>query len=369
MKIAANDVMAPAMKVSRRCRVVKTLIGGLVISSIVSGLPRQAQACTRILYETAGKSFLTGRSMDWMDASAQTALWVFPRGMKRDGAVGVNPIRWVSRYGSVVTSFYDAGTADGMNERGLVANLLYLKEAEWGNAAASSKPTLSAGAWAQYFLDNFATVGEAVRAMADPAFSIIAPPLPNGHAAGLHLSLSDATGDSAILEYIKGKLVIHHGSQYRVMTNSPTFDQQLALNAYWEQLGGNNFLPGTISAADRFVRATYNLKASPKYADSTLSLASIFSQVRAVSVPLGMADPSRPNIAMTLWRTVADQQAKIYYFESVIYPAISWVPLGKVDFAEGASPKVIRIQRDKALAGDLSGQFKVSQPFKWLGSQ
>jgi hypothetical protein len=43
--------------------------------------------------------------------------------------------------------------------------------------------------------------------------------------------------------------------------------------------------------------------------------------------------------------------------------------LGKVDFAEGASPKVIRIQRDQALVGDLSGQFKVSQPFKWLGSQ
>jgi penicillin V acylase-like amidase (Ntn superfamily) len=31
-----------------------------------------------------------------------------------------------------------------------------------------------------------------------------------------------------------GKLVIHHGKQYTVMTNSPTFDQQLALNAYCE---------------------------------------------------------------------------------------------------------------------------------------
>jgi choloylglycine hydrolase len=66
--------------------------------------------------------------------------------------------------------------------------------------------------------------------MANSPFTIIAPPLPNGFRAGLHLSLSDATGDSAILEYINGKLVIHHGSQYRVMTNSPTFDQQLALN-------------------------------------------------------------------------------------------------------------------------------------------
>ncbi len=347
----------------------KALLSAFWIAAVVHASSDGAQACTRLLYETGRKSFITGRSMDWMDASAQTALWVFPRGMKRDGAVGANPIQWVSRYGSVATSFYDAGTADGMNEKGLVANLLYLKEAEWGNAAESKKPTLSAGAWAQYFLDNFATVREAVNAMANPAFSIIAPPLPNGSAAGLHLSLSDATGDSAILEYIKGKLVIHHGPQYKVMTNSPTFDQQLALNAYWEQLGGNNFLPGTISAADRFVRATYNLKSSPKYSDVDLSLASVFSQVRAVSVPLGMADPNRPNIAMTLWRTVADQQSKTYFFESVIYPAVSWVHLNKVDFSEGATPKVIRIERGQALAGDVSGRFKPSQPFKWLGSR
>ncbi len=307
--------------------------------------------------------------MDWADATAKTALWVFPRGMKRDGGVGSNPIKWTSKHGSVVTSFYDAGTADGMNEKGLVANLLYLNEADFGDAVRSGKATLSAGAWAQYFLDNYATVREAVVAMANPAFAIIAPPLPNGKAAGLHLSLSDATGDSAIFEYIKGKLVIHHGSQYKVMTNSPTFDQQLALNAYWEQLGGNNFLPGTISAADRFVRLSYNLKSSPKYNDPELALASVFSQIRAMSVPLGMADPSRPNIAMTLWRTVADQQAKVYYFESVIFPAVSWVDMKKVDLAVGAAPRVIRIERGQALAGDVSGAFKPARPFPWLGGQ
>ena len=79
--------------------------------------------------------------------------------------------------------------------------------------------------------------------------------------------------------------------------------------------------------------------------------------------------PAARNIAMTLWRTVADQQSKVYYFESVIYPAVSWVNLNKVDLAEGATPKVIRIQRGQALAGDVSSQFKASQPFKWLGAE
>lgn len=347
---------------------MKAAIGGLLMSCMAFAPLQHAQACSRVLYETGNQTYITGRTMDWADASAKTAIWAFPRGMNRDGGVGSNPIKWTSRYGSIVTSFYDVGTADGMNERGLVANLLYLNEANFGDAAKSGKATLSAGAWAQYFLDNFATVRDAVVAMANPAFAIIAPPLPNGKAAGLHLSLSDATGDSAILEYIDGKLVIHHGSQFKVMTNSPTFDQQLALNAYWEQLGGNSFLPGTISAADRFVRVTYNLKASPKYKDSSLALASVFSQMRAVSVPLGMADPNRPNIAMTLWRTVADQEAKVYYFESVVFPGVSWIDMNKVDLSEGASPKVIPIEPGNAIAGEVSGEFKPSEPFKWLGA-
>jgi penicillin V acylase-like amidase (Ntn superfamily) len=102
-----------------------------------------------------------------------------------------------------------------------VANILYLAESDYGDPAKTGKPALSVGAWAQYVFDNFATVKETVDAMRDPPFTIVAPVLPNGRAAAAHLSLSDPSGDSAILEYIDGELVIHHGPEYRVMTNSP----------------------------------------------------------------------------------------------------------------------------------------------------
>ena len=348
---------------------VKLLIGLCVSVAIASPIVPEASACTRLVYETGNGTFITGRTMDWMDPNAQTALWVFPRGMKRDGGVGANPIKWKSKYGSISTSFYDIGTADGMNEKGLVANLLYLKETDFGKVNEAEKETLSAGAWAQYFLDNYATVEEAVKAMANPPFAILAPALPNGHAAGIHLSISDAGGDSAIFEYIDGRLVIHHSREYHVMTNSPTFDQQLALNTYWQNIGGAQFLPGTISAADRFVRATHFLKLSPKYKDQELALASVFSQIRAISVPLGMSDEKNPNIAMTLWRTVADHQAKTFYFESAIFPAVSWIDMTKVDMSEGASPKTIRVERGNPLSGELSSKLKEAAPFKWLGAE
>jgi len=44
---------------------------------------------------------------------------MLPRGMKRDGRGGKNTISWVSKYGSLIVTAYDIGTADSMNEKGL----------------------------------------------------------------------------------------------------------------------------------------------------------------------------------------------------------------------------------------------------------
>lgn len=81
--------------------------------------------------------------------------------------------------------------------------------------------------------------------------------------ATLHLPTSDASGDNAALEYVNGKLVVHHDRAHAVITNSPLFEQQLALNSYWRQIGGLAMLPSTNRAADHFVRAPYYINAIP----------------------------------------------------------------------------------------------------------
>jgi len=322
--------------------------------------------CSRIKYETGTGTYIIGRGMDWNDPTAETDLWVFPKGMPRDGGIGKNPIRWTSKYGSVVASFYGVATADGMNEKGLVGNVLYLAESDYGDPAKTGKPTISIGAWLQYILDSYATVAEAVAVLKDELFTVIAPVLPNGRAATAHTSLSDPSGDSVILEYLNGELVIHHGPEFQVMTNSPTYDQQLALNAYWDLIGGNNMLPGTINAADRFVRLSYFLKSSPKFKDRKMAVAAVFSQMRAIGVPLGMEDPNHPNISATLWRTVADHDARRYYFESTISPAVFWVDLDKVNLEPGASVMKLETVGSKTLAGEVSAEFQPAQPFKFM---
>ena len=153
----------------------------LLAATLAGLLPAPAMACTRVLYRGSDNLVITGRSMDWMEDMA-TDLWAFPAGMARDGAAGADTPRWTARHGSVIAAAYNLGTAEGLNEQGLAANLLYLAESDYG-AAVAGKPRLSITLWAQYALDNFATVAEAVTALRAEPFRIAAPTLPNGSAA------------------------------------------------------------------------------------------------------------------------------------------------------------------------------------------
>jgi penicillin V acylase-like amidase (Ntn superfamily) len=328
-----------------------------------------AQACTRFVYLGANDQVITARSMDWK-VDVGTNLWVFPRGMKRSGEAGPNSIQWTSKYGSVIASAYDVSTTDGMNEAGLVANVLWLVESSYPKYDGKT-PGLSLAAWAQYVLDNFATVQEAVDALAKQPFTIVTANVPGEQRlATLHLSLSDSSGDSAIVEYIDGKQVIHHSRSYQVMTNSPIFTEQLALNEYWKQIGGTVMLPGTNRSSDRFARASFYVNAIPKSENPVEAIASVFSVIRNVSVPFGITTPDQPNISSTRWRTVADHKRKLYFFESALTPNIFWVDLTKLDFS-ASTGKVMKLDlgpnQTHIYSGVADDQFKETKPFKFLG--
>ncbi len=334
----------------------------LVLLALATKIETKAEMCTRAVYTGPEQTVLTGRTMDWKE-DPQSKLWVFPRGLQRNGAVGANSLEWTSKYGSVATSAYDICTTDGMNEKGLVANLLWLAESEYPTRT-TGKPALSVSAWTQYVLDNFATVDQVVEAFSGNQFDVVSDLMPDGsRMAALHLSVSDAAGDSAIFEYIDGQLAIHHSPAYTVMTNSPVFEQQLALDDYWNNIGGLVFLPGTNRAADRFVRASFYIGTIPKTADPRLAVASVFSVIRNVSVPLGISTPDEPNISSTRWRTVADQKNRVYYYESVLYPFLIWVDFDGLDFSDGAPVKMIDPASGKPYAGNTTADFAPATPF------
>jgi choloylglycine hydrolase len=343
-------------------RVLRTLLVVLAAASLLATTP--APACTRCLRVFADGTAIVARSMDWVEDPG-SEIWVFPRGMKRSGNAGPTSLEWTSKHGSVGVSFYGVATVDGINEQGLVANVLYLVESDYGRSVAG-RPDMSIGGWCQYVLDSYATVAEAVAALEKEPFTIVAPILPNGEPGVGHLAISDPSGDSAIFEYVGGRLKIHHGRQYAVMTNSPPFDDQLALTAYWNEIGGDVMLPGTIRASDRFVRASFYIDAIPQDLTGTRAIASVFSVIRNASAPLGVTTPGKPNVASTIWRTVHDQKDRTLYFDSATSPTVFWVPMERLNFEAGAAVKKLPLKGGETYSGDASGSLEPAQPFSFL---
>lgn len=285
--------------------------------------------------------------------------------MVRRGGLTDNSVKWTSSYGSVVTAGYDIGVCDGMNEKGLVANLLFLAESDY-HRPDDRRPVMGLSIWTQYVLDNFATVDEAVAELGKELFRIDNPDLPNGAKSTLHLSISDSTGNSAIFEYINGNLVIHQGRDCQIMTNSPSYDKQQTLDDYWHQIGGLTMLPGTNRASDRFVRASFYINALPRTSNYRQAVAGVFSVMRNVSVPLGISIPSQPNIASTRWRTVADQKNRVYYFESTLSPDIFWIDLKKLDFSPESKIRKLTLTNGEIYAGDAADKMRPSDSLQFL---
>ena len=132
----------------------------MLCAAALAVFPPQAEACTRAVYLGPDGMTVTGRTMDWRE-DPLTNLYIFPRGVVRRGANTDKTVFWTSKYGSLSAAGYDIGITDGMNEAGLVANLLFLPESVY-ERPGDTRPVMGLSVWTQYVLDNFATVDEAV---------------------------------------------------------------------------------------------------------------------------------------------------------------------------------------------------------------
>jgi penicillin V acylase-like amidase (Ntn superfamily) len=317
--------------------------------------------CTRAMWTTPGGVTLVGRSMDWA-YDTRTNIWALPAGMQRDGLVD-GGLAWRAQFGSVVSTAYDIASADGMNDAGLGAHLLWLAESDYA-VRDSARPGLAPTIWMQYFVDNVATVADAVTFLVQTPVQLVPQTDPvSGEDITVHLVLDDASGDSAIVEYVDGELRIHHDRSFNVVTNSPPFDDQLENLRRFESLGYDALLPGSGEPDDRFVRAAYYVRRLPDPGSDREAVAEILSVMRNASQPFAASDPDRPNIAPTLWRTVADLTSGVYYFESASDPNIVWITVGDLDLSVGAPALKLDLNGESDLVGDVTSRFQPAEPF------
>ena len=346
----------------QRKTISRVVCGALTAVTVSLTSWQYADACSRILWNDNKLAVVVARTMDWPE-STEPVLTVFPRGMKRNGGrlgpvevIKDNPLTWTTKYGSLVTTMYGVGTADGFNERGLGAHMLFLKSADFG-PRDTSKPGVNGGLWAQYLLDNAATVNEAL-ALLDNVQVVMTEA--RGTKTTVHLAIEDASGDSAIIEYVGGKQVVHHGREFKIMTNDPTYDEQLALlkKLDFSKPSSDTPLPGNVKPTDRFQRIAYYLPMLPEPKSEREAVAGVLAIARNVSVPFG-APYKGFGIYNTEYRTVIDLTNKRYFFELTTSPNVIWANLAKFKLAAGAPVMVLNPDKIN-LAGEVSGKFRKS---------
>ncbi len=330
----------------------------LCLLAMIGSYQMPLMACTRLFWNDQPFAKVAVRTMD-LYVDEAPSLMVLPRGLVKDGDVAKNPIEWTSKYGSVVITAFAVGVSDGMNEMGLAGHLLYLHDTQY--PVQEGYPGLANVRWLEYMLDNFSSVQEVVDHMKDfrlVSIKVIDKEWP------LHLVVEDASGDSAILEYVDGKLVVYHSKEYRVVTNEPTYDVQLSLLKNYRYFGGNLPLPGDIDSISRFVRVSAFLKTLTQPKNDAESIAYALGVIRTAQVPFGAvstAEVKTEDAWPTRWISAADVTNKIYYFHSVTSPNVAWLDLNTLKFDKNSPITRLNIH-NQAFMGDITEALEKKAP-------
>lgn len=302
--------------------------------------------CTSFLLKSNDGGAVYGRSMEFgMPLNSQ--LMISPRGYKfqgigLDGKAGTG-LNWTSKYAVAGMNVLGLPTyADGMNEKGLVGGLLNapftaqyqdVSQADSANSINSSQILLFA-------LTNFATVDE-VKAGFEKIFvncSTVAEY--KNQTPPMRVPLHDAKGNSIVIEYIKGQLVITDNPTH-VCTNDPVIAEQfnnigkyanltnieqnpLVINGttYQSPSSGNGMrgLPGDYLSTSRFIRALFLSKSIPTSYNTEKMVNAAWHITGSFDIPPGAITLTADNpygggvdgIEISEWIIVADAKNMIY---------------------------------------------------------
>lgn len=335
-------------------------LGSAMIAAAAA--PAQGDACTRVIYEGADSLYIIGRSLDWK-TPIPTNLYVYPAGIEKQGSSSVKGINWVSKYGAVYAVGYDGGITEGMNEKGLSVNGLFCKGTVYSNEEREQNPPISLAMIVGWILDTCATTDEVATLLTETPFKIEGATFDGGTVSTLHWGVTDASGKSIIFEFDNGNLKISDPGDYRAMTNDPQWESMSAILAYWDKIGGQNFMPGTVSSADRCVRANYFAHHVNPVVEADLGAAITRSILVNSSVPYTYNIVGEPNLSSTQWRSYSNLRDKLYYFDIVTNPGYYYVDLKKCDLTPKGKILKLNTEHTQDLVGDVTDRLEKSDGF------
>lgn len=306
--------------------ICKTALSFLILASFFAA---ETFACTTFCLN--GGEVLFGKNYDWMIGDG--LVFVNQRGVEKSAFVsgGETPARWVSKYGSVTFNQYGRNNpSGGMNEAGLVIELMWLDETEYPKP--DSRPVVDVLEWIQYQLDISANVGEVVKNTEKVRIA---------STVKIHYLVNDKAGNSATIEFLGGKTVAHTGEKLAVaaLTND-TYEKSLNYSK------ATSFDKAkTESSFDRFTRAaqkTREFARKPRTEQEAVDYAfEILSNVAQKS--------------STQWSIVYDQKHARIYFRSMQSANIKSINARSFDYSCGGAVRIFNVNSKES--GDVSGKF------------
>lgn len=332
--------------------------------------------CTRLFNNLNPLIPMTGRNFDW-HYPLNTFLYRLPAseevrsGVEKNALKNHEPMVWRSYYNSICTYLgsKELGYAsiDGINEKGLVVNgledllahfqdaqmllseegslpLKVLNMIEEDRKAFTDKISIPTGTkllcslrWVQFVLDQFDSVRVAAdyfRRNPDNIF-VYSGEVPDGREevakAKLHLTLSDKSGNSAIIELRGDGFIVNESPDYTVATVTPRFEvQQLLLKPWlkkWQDpnqaFGLTLFdVPGGTATHQRFARASYFYHFSQPCWNEQSVLAQTRSLMATCATPLELHLEAKPGpestpSATTRWSSISEHlRLRYHHFNS-----------------------------------------------------
>jgi len=310
--------------------VKKPTIFALTLFLLFAVCAERAEACTTFCLKGKGE-ILFGKNYDWMIGDG--LLFVNKRGVSKkavaDSPAAVNTASWVSKYGSITFNQYGReNPSGGMNETGLVIELMWLDETQW--PAKDERPVVGTLEWIQYQLDSFATVDEVIRNAEQVRIA---------SEVKIHYLVSDKAGNAATIEFLNGKLAATRGDQLTVSA--------LANDTYAKSINYLKTAASTESQSslDRFTRAARNTKefeVRPKTEQEAVDYA--FQT---------LADVAQKG--HTQWSIVYDQKRSKIHFRTMQSLAVKTIDAVAFDYSCGSAVKLFDVNSRET--GEVTGKF------------
>lgn len=316
-----------------------TLLVLAMLTAILA--PLDLRPCTTFCFKANGE-WIFGRNYDFSTEAG--LVMVNKRGVAKTAllmpGIASRPAKWVSKYGSVTfNQFGREMPLGGMNEAGLVLEIMWLSPTEYPNVDA--RPSLRELQWVQYQLDTAATVEDVIAS--DKVVRIEV-----NEGTPIHFLACDRKGGAAVIEYLSGRMRAYTGKSLPVaaLTNS-TYEYCLD---FLRLSGSDETKPPFVQADNsrrRFVYAAHGIGAWDAQKSND-----------PVGYAFGILD--KCNLPHSKFRIVYDVKAGIIRFRTASTPRVRSIDFRKFDFACGTPVKVLDMLAD--LEGDVTGRF---QDYTW----